>query len=158
MAADDHEIRDIGRGMRRQRRAMPGHCLDRAQDWAWQLYLAHQRSHGPDLPSWAPPGPGSGRREFWYAFDVGPFAFFCFDTRFERVRDSETMLQPLSAGVLPHLVGEGMQPAGQGSACAEVYPQRQRGLSGRQGVCRPCPNTRARSDSWLGYPKTRRLR
>jgi alkaline phosphatase D len=91
MAADDHEIRDnwpkdsIPPGAPNDLREL----LRRSADWARLLFIEHQRSHGPDAPPWAPSGDGE---RLWYAFDVGPFPFFCFDTRFERTEDGKRMM------------------------------------------------------------------
>jgi hypothetical protein len=83
MTADDHEIRD----------GWPNDVLpqsaehvywDRSVEWAWQLYFAHQRAHGPrraQASVLAKPDPTS----LWYGLEERGVPFFFFDARFDRV-------------------------------------------------------------------------
>lgn len=80
MLADDHEVRD---GWPND--SLPAKQLfwDTPVEWAWRLYLAHQRWHGPGRPPWARRRRVS-RHSFWYNFEHRGYPFFAFDARFER--------------------------------------------------------------------------
>jgi hypothetical protein len=95
MLADDHEVRD----------SWPNDSMPPADpfwttavDWAWNLYLAHQRWHGPDQPPWVRE-PGGPRYSFWYNFEHRGYPFFAFDARFERLPNGR------------HIVGGGQMSA-----------------------------------------------
>ncbi len=80
MLADDHEVRD---GWPNDSLPAPKEFWDRSVEWAWRLYLAHQRWHGPGRPPWAR-RPRLSRYSFWYEFEQRGYPFFAFDARFER--------------------------------------------------------------------------
>jgi hypothetical protein len=80
MLADDHEVRD---GWPND--SLPAKQLfwDTPVEWAWRLFLAHQRWHAPARPRWAS-RPRVSRYSFWYSFEQRGYPFFAFDARFER--------------------------------------------------------------------------
>lgn len=152
MAGDDHEIRDnwpkdaippgAPAGVRK--------LLERSADWARLLFIEHQRSHGPDAPAWAPAGDGE---RLWYAFDVGPFPFFCFDTRFERTEDGARMMDAYQlerfASWLDHVLArKELRNVPKFVMSGSVMAPTEREFAGRPAHAR-------RADSWAGYPDER---
>lgn len=80
MLADDHEVRD---GWPNDTLPARDEFWDTPVEWAWRLYIAHQRWHGPERPRWAS-RPRVARPSFWYSFEHRGHPFFAFDARFER--------------------------------------------------------------------------
>jgi len=151
MVGDDHEIRDnwpkdsVPPGAAEETKAL----FTRVERWAGQLFLAHQRSHGPDQPPWAPPRDGA---KFWYAFEAGGLPFFCFDTRFERRRDSERMMEPYQLDCfrawLATVCSGPNRLAPKFILSGSVFAPTEREYAGRPAHTR-------RADSWAGYPAER---
>jgi alkaline phosphatase D len=153
MSGDDHEIRDnwpkdsVPPGAAEEMKAL----FTRVERWAGQLFLAHQRSHGPDQPPWAPQRDGA---KFWYAFEAGGLPFFCFDTRFERRRDTERMMESYQLDCFRAWLAmacAGPNPlAPKFILSGSVFAPTEREFAGRPAHAR-------RSDDWAGYPAERSI-
>lgn len=151
MAGDDHEIRDnwpkdsVPPGAPQDAREL----FRRSEKWARQLFVAHQRSHGPDQPAWAP---NPGGTKLWYAFEAGGFSFFCFDTRFERQHDSERMMEPYQLDCFRKWLAMACSGPARDKPkfilSGSVLAPTEREFAGK-------PVYHRRADSWAGYPAER---
>jgi len=83
MVGDDHEIRDNWPNDALPAAAGSNYWTPSVQ-WAWELYFAHQRSHGPAPELTAGLSRPTDPRSFWYEFAKARVPFFAFDSRFER--------------------------------------------------------------------------
>ena len=150
MLADDHEVRD---GWPNDSLPAKQRFWDTPVEWAWRLYLAHQRWHAAGRPRWASRRRVS-RYSFWYTFEQRGHPFFAFDARFERRPGGE------------HIVGR-EQMAAFKTWLAHVAREEKAGglephvpkfvLSG--SVFAPGleefglhPERKRRADNWQGFP------
>jgi hypothetical protein len=161
MGADDHEIRDnwpkdsIPLGADQDHRAL----LERAAVWGQRLFLAHQRSHGPDQPAWTP-SPAAGTEKsfgFWYAFEAAGLPFFCFDTRFERTEDGSALMKAHQLDCFRKWLEEVKTREESGELArhvpkfilsGSVFAPGDQAFANQPAYARRC-------DSWIGYSRER---
>jgi hypothetical protein len=149
MLADDHEVRD---GWPNDTLPAKELFWDTPVEWAWRLYIAHQRRHGPSRPPWALRRRAS-RYSFWYTFEHRGYPFFAFDARFERRPNGEHIVGTEQKAAfktwLAHVVRD--EEKGRLERCVPKFV-----LSG--SVFAPgleeferSPESRRRADNWQAF-------
>src|ERR1700694_879598 len=156
MVADDHEIRD----------SWPNDALPASADadywtpsvqWAWQLYFAHQRSHGPAPELTAGLARSTDPRSFWYEFAKARVPFFAFDSRFERRPQGDSIVGGGQMAAFKGWLAAARQAESAGDLERDVPKFVVSGSVFAPGLTEFATDRRRarRADNWQAFPRDR---
>lgn len=151
MVADDHEVRDNWPNDVLPPSARP--YWDDSVEWAWQLYFAHQRWHGPQPPPAAALAKPAAPTSFYYSFADRGIQFFAFDSRFEREPGGGSIvgagqMEALSRWLDQMVATESLRCVPKFVACGTVFAP---GLE----EFRASPERTRRADTWQAFQADR---